>query len=54
MNILENFNVSRFLFSLQYMWQGMLSIFLVIFVIIMSVVVMNKLTNRAKKNKEEN
>ncbi len=54
MNILENLNVNRFLFSLQYMWQGMLSIFLVIFVIIASVAVMNKLTNRSKKNKEEN
>lgn len=54
MNILGNFNVSRFLFSLQYMWQGMLSIFLVIFVIILSVVIMNKLTNRPKKKKGEN
>ena len=54
MNILENFNVNRFLFSLQYMWQGMLSIFLVIFIIIMSVVVMNKLTNRPKKKDDNN
>ncbi|MBE6577925.1 MAG: sodium pump decarboxylase gamma subunit [Ruminococcaceae bacterium] len=30
------------------MWQGMLSIFLVIGIIILSVVVMNKLTNRPK------
>ena len=46
MNFFENFNVSRLLYSLQYMWQGMLSIFLVIGVIILSVAVMNKLTNR--------
>ena len=48
MKFIENLNVDRFLFSLQYMWQGMLSIFLVIGVIILSVVVMNKLTNRPK------
>ena len=52
MNILENLNVNRFLFSLQYMWQGMLSIFLVILVIIMSVVIMNKITNRQRKNEK--
>jgi len=48
MKFIENLNVDRFLFSLQYMWQGMLSIFLVIGIIILSVVVMNKLTNRPK------
>ena len=42
-------NFSRFLYSLQYMWQGMLSIFLVIGVIILFIVGMNKITNRAKK-----
>ena len=52
MNILENLNVNRVLCSLQYMWQGMLSIFLVILVIIMSVVIMNKITNRQRKNEK--
>ena len=52
MNIIENFNFDRFLYSLQYMWQGMLSIFLVIGVIILGVVVMNKLTSPKEKNKE--
>ena len=54
MNILENFNVDRFLFSLRYMWQGMLSIFIVIGVIILSVVLLNKITNRSSKPKEDN
>lgn len=53
MNILENFNVDRFLFSLQYMWQGMLSIFIVIGIIILSVVLLNKITNRASRQKED-
>ena len=52
MGIIENFNFDRFLYSLQYMWQGMLSIFLVIGVIILGVVVMNKLTSPKEKNKE--
>ena len=52
MNIIENFNFDRFLYSLQYMWQGMLSIFLVIGVIILGVAVMNKLTSPKEKNKE--
>ena len=53
MNILDNFNVNRFLFSLQYMWQGMLSIFIVIGVIILSVVLLNKVTNRSSKPKAD-
>ncbi|MBQ9087004.1 MAG: OadG family protein [Clostridia bacterium] len=52
MSIIENFNFDRFLYSLQYMWQGMLSIFLVIGVIILGVVAMNKLTSRGGKKKE--
>ena len=52
MSIIENFNFDRFLYSLQYMWQGMLSIFLVIGVIILGVVAMNKLTSQKEKNKE--
>ena len=52
MNILENFNVNRFLFSLQYMWQGMLCIFIVIAVIILSVVIMNTISAKAQERKE--
>lgn len=52
MSIIENFNFDRFLYSLQYMWQGMLSIFLVIGVIILGVVAMNKVTSLGGKNKE--
>jgi len=55
MNFIENFNVDRFLYSLQYMWQGMLGIFLVIAILIGSVVLMNKIFSgkKRKKNTEE-
>ena len=53
MSILDNFNVDRLLFSLQYMWQGMLSIFIVIGIIILSVVLLNKITNRSPKPKND-
>lgn len=52
MNIFENFNFDRFLFSLQYMWQGMLCIFIVIAVIILSVVIMNSISAKAQERKE--
>ena len=52
MSIIENFDFDRFLYSLQYMWQGMLSIFLVIGVIILGVVAMHKVTALKGKNKE--
>lgn len=52
MNIFDNFNFDRFLFSLQYMWQGMLCIFIVIAVIILSVVVMNTISAKAQERKE--
>ena len=52
MNIFENFNFDRFLFSLQYMWQGMLCIFIVIAVIILSVVIMNSISAKAQARKE--
>ena len=57
MNLFEKFSVSRFVSSLQYMWQGMLCIFVVIGVIILATVLMNFLGNKAeekKKLKEEN
>ena len=52
MNIFENFNFDRFLFSLQYMWQGMLCIFIVIAVIILSVVIMNSVNAKVQERKE--
>ena len=52
MNIFENFNFDRFLFSLQYMWKGMLCIFIVIAVIILSVVIMNAISTKAQERKE--
>ena len=52
MNIFENFNFDRFLFSLKYMWQGMLCIFIVIAVIILSVVIMNTISAKAQERKE--
>ena len=55
MNIFNNFNLDRFLFSLQYMWKGMLCIFIVIAVIIISIKIMNSMTNKlAKKQKADN
>ena len=56
MSILENFNLDRFLFSLQYMWKGMLCIFVVIGVIILFIVGLNKVMmglEAKKKAKEE-
>ena len=44
-----DFNFDRFLFSLQYMWKGMLCIFIVIGVLILSIRGLNKLTS-GKKN----
>ena len=52
MNIFNDFNFDRFIFSLQYMWQGMLSIFIVIGIIVLSVVLLNKLTSIKKKTSE--
>ena len=52
MNILENFSFERFLSSLQYMWQGMLCIFIVITAIIISVFLMNFISSKAKARKE--
>ena len=43
-----DFNFERFLSSLQYMWQGMFSIFLVIGVIVGFVALLNRLGNGTK------
>ena len=52
-DIIRNFNVSRFLDSLQYMWKGMLSIFIVIGVIILFIVLLQRLSNRPTKQKDD-
>ena len=46
MNIFENFSVDRFLFSLKYMGLGMLCIFIVIGVVILSVLLMNRMSEK--------
>lgn len=51
MNIFENFNLDRFIFSLQYMWKGMLGIFIVIAVIILAVVLMNFCSAKIEERK---
>ena len=48
-----DFNPKRMVFSLQFMWKGMLCIFIVIAVLILSVYGMNKLTNLPAFNKKE-
>ncbi|MBE6630370.1 MAG: hypothetical protein E7624_05920 [Ruminococcaceae bacterium] len=45
------FNFDRFLFALQYMWKGMLCIFVVIAVIIGSIYLMNVIHNAVAKKK---
>ena len=51
MNIFDNFDVSRFLFSLQYMWKGMLCIFIVIGVIVLVAAFMNFCSAKAQERK---
>ncbi len=56
MDFFKDFDISRFVDSLKYMWQGMLCIFVVIGVIILSVYLIGALTSKAearKKAKEE-
>ena len=48
-----NFNPAAFVENLKYMGVGMLGIFIVIGVIILSVVVLNKVTSPKKNNTEE-
>ena len=51
MNIFDNIDFSRFFTSLNYMWQGMLCIFIVIGVLVLTVLLLSKLT--AKKDRDE-
>jgi Na+-transporting methylmalonyl-CoA/oxaloacetate decarboxylase gamma subunit len=48
----ENFDISRFFDSLKYMWQGMLCIFVVIGVIILSVYLIGALSAKAEERKK--
>lgn len=51
MNIFNNIDWNRFLTSFQYMWKGMLCIFIVIAVIIVSIMLLSRLTaKKAPKN----
>ena len=52
MNIFENFNLDRFIFSLQYMWKGMLCIFIVIFVLILFVYLLNGVNSKLEARKK--
>ena len=45
---------NRFLGSFQYMGKGMLGIFIVIGILVGCVTLLNKLTTREKKNKDNN
>lgn len=47
-----DFNFDRFLFSLRYMWQGMLCIFVVIAVIILTVYLIGFLSAKAEERKK--
>ncbi len=51
MDIFNNIDTTRFLDNLHYMWEGMLSIFIVIGVIILSVYVLGALSKVFRRNK---
>ena len=56
MDLFSNIDMNRFFASLQYMWKGMLCIFIVIGVIILSVYALNGIFGKleaGKKEKEE-
>ena len=53
MNIFALLNANRFLFSLQYMWKGMLCIFVVIAVIIGSIYLLNGIMKKLSNKKVE-
>ena len=57
MDFFKSFDINRFIESLQYMWKGMLCIFIVIAVIILFIFGMNKIMTsleERKKAKQEN
>ncbi len=53
MNLFNNISLDRFLFSLQYMWKGMLCIFIVIAVIILAVYLISFFTSKLGKKKND-
>ena len=53
MNLFSNIDFNRFLSSLQYMWKGMLCIFVVIGVIILSVYLLNGMFEKLEAKKKE-
>lgn len=52
MDLFEKFSVDRFVDSLKYMWQGMLCIFVVIGVIILSVYLVGFITSKLEERKK--
>ena len=52
-NILNNFDTARFVDNLHYMWEGMLSIFIVIGVIILSVYALSFFSKKFGRKKKE-
>ena len=53
MNLFSNIDFNRFFSSLQYMWKGMLCIFVVIGVIILSVYLLNGMFEKLEAKKKE-
>ena len=53
MNFLDNIDINRFINSLQYMWKGMLCIFIVIFVLILFVYLLNGINSKLEARKKE-
>ena len=52
MNLFSNIDFNRFFTSLQYMWKGMLCIFIVIGVIILSVYALNAVFGKLEEKKK--
>ncbi len=50
--IFENIDLNRFLASFEYMWKGMLGIFVVMGIIIISVYIMGFFSKKAAQRKE--
>ncbi len=53
MNLFSNIDMNRFFESLQYMWKGMLCIFVVIGVIILSVYALNAIFGKIEAKKQQ-
>ena len=53
MDLFKNISMDRCLHSLQYMWKGMLCIFVVILVIILAVYGMNFIITKLEEKKKE-